>query len=87
MLIPGLTEEHYETQFSIVTKVGNTKHQVLSSILEDKGSNRPCQCKEIVQTMDDGVLLAFLSLRCFMVMEKTFHSLEQLEQAIVDYID
>ena len=52
----------------------------------DKGINRPCH----VRGMYNGMMESFFGIlksEMFYGYEKMFHSLEQLEQAIVDYID
>ena len=75
-------------QFSIVIKVGNTNISIIINFQRIKGSNRQCHVREIVQT--NGMmesLFGILKSEMFYGYEKTFHSLEQLEQAIVDYID
>ena len=75
-------------QFPIATKVGNTNISIIINFQRIKGSNRQCHVREIVQT--NGMmesLFGILKSEMFYGYEKTFHSLEQLEQAIVDYID
>ena len=61
---------------------------VLSSILEDKGFQPSMSCKG--NSPDNGMMESFFGIlksEMFYGYEKTFKSIEHLEQAIVDYID
>ena len=88
MLDQSFTEEHYENTILHSDQGWQYQHQYYHQFLEDKGIKQSMSRKGIVQTMVWWSLsLAFLSLRCFMVTRRCFNSLEQLEQAIVDYID
>ena len=62
--------------------------RVLSSFLEDKGIQPSMSRKG--NSPDNGMMESFFGIlksEMFYGYEKTFQSLEQLEQAIVDYID
>ena len=75
-------------QFSIVTKVGNTNISININFLEDKGIQPSMSRKG--NSPDNGMMESFFGIlksEMFYGYEKTFNSLEQLEQAIVDYID
>ena len=75
-------------QFPIVTKVGNTNISIIINFLEDKGIQPSMSRKG--NSPDNGMMESFFGIlksEMFYGYEKTFHSLEQLEQAIVDYID
>ena len=88
MLDQSFTEEHYENTILHSDQGWQYQHQYYYQFLEDKGiqpsmsrkGNRP----------DNGMMESFFEIlksEIFYGYEKTFHSLEQLEQTIVDYID
>ena len=64
------------------------QHQYYHQFLEDKGIQPSMSRKG--NSPDNGMMESFFGIlksEMFYGYEKTFHSLEQLEQAIVDYID
>ena len=64
------------------------QHQYYHQFLEDKGIKQSMSRKG--NSPDNGMMESFFGIlksEMFYGYEKTFHSLEQLEQAIVDYID
>ena len=64
------------------------QHQYYHQFLEDKGIQPSMSRKG--NSLDNGMMESFFGIlksEMFYGYEKTFHSLEQLEQAIVDYID
>ena len=64
------------------------QHQYYHQFLEDKGIQPSMSRKG--NSPDNGMMESFFGIlksEIFYGYEKTFHSLEQLEQAIVDYID
>ena len=64
------------------------QHQYYHQFLEDKGIQPSMSRKG--DSPDNGMMESFFGIlksEMFYGYEKTFHSLEQLEQAIVDYID
>ena len=64
------------------------QHQYYHRFLEDKGIQPSMSRKG--NSPDNGMMESFFGIlksEMFYGYEKTFHSLEQLEQAIVDYID
>ena len=64
------------------------QHQYYHQFLEDKGTQPSMSRKG--NSPDNGMMESFFGIlksEMFYGYEKTFHSLEQLEQAIVDYID
>ena len=64
------------------------QHQYYHQFLEDKGIQPSMSRKG--NSPDNGMMGSFFGIlksEIFYGYEKTFHSLEQLEQAIVDYID
>ena len=64
------------------------QHQYYHQFLEDKGIQLSMSRKG--NSPDNGMMESFFGIlksEMFYGYEKTFHSLEQLEQAIVDYID
>ena len=64
------------------------QHQFYHQFLEDKGIKQSMSRKG--DSPDNGMMESFFGIlksEIFYGYEKTFHSLEQLEQAIVDYID
>ena len=64
------------------------QHQYYHQFLEDKGTQPSMSRKG--NSPDNGMMGSFFGIlksEIFYGYEKTFHSLEQLEQAIVDYID
>ena len=65
------------------------QHQYYHQFLEDKGT-QPSMSRKGKNSPDNGMMESFFGIlksEIFYGYEKTFHSLEQLEQAIVDYID
>ena len=75
--------------FFIVIKDGNINTIFYHRFLEGKGIQPSMSRKG--NSPDNGMMESFFGIfeirKCFYGYEKTFHSLEQLEQAIVDYID
>ena len=64
------------------------QHQYYHQFLEDKGIKQSMSRKG--NSPDNGMMESFFGIlksEMFYGYEKMFHSLEQLEQAIVDYID
>ena len=65
------------------------QHQYYHQFLEDKGT-QPSMSRKGKNSPDNGMMESFFGIlksEIFYGYEKTFHSLEQLEQTIVDYID
>ena len=88
MIEQAFTEDHYENTILYSDQGWQYQHDFYHHFLEDKGiqpsmsrkGNRP----------DNGMMESFFGIlksEMFYGYEKTFHSLEQLEQTIVDYID
>ena len=76
-------------QFPIVTRVGNTNISININFLEDKGI-QPSMSRKGKNSPDNGMVESFFGIlksEMFYGYEKTLHSLEQLEQSIIDYID
>ena len=88
MLDQAFTEEHYENTILHSDQGWQYQHQYYHQFLEDKGIQPSMSRKGI--SPDNGMMESFFGIlksEMFYGYEKTFHSLEQLEQAIVDYID
>ena len=88
MLEQTFTEEHYENTILHSDQGWQYQHQYYHRFLEDKGIQPFMSCKG--NSPDNGMMESFFGIlksEMFYGYEKTFHSLEQLEQAIVEYID
>ena len=88
MLDQAFTEEHYENTILHSAQGWQYQHQYYHQFLEDKGIQPSMSRKG--NSPDNGMMESFFGIlksEMFYGYEKTFHSLEQLEQAIVDYID
>ena len=88
MLDQSFTEEHYENTILHSDQGWQYQHQYYHQFLEDKGIQPSMSRKG--NSPDNGMMESFFDIlksEMFYGYEKTFHSLEQLEQAIVDYID
>ena len=80
--------EYYENTISHSDQGWQYQHQYYHQFLEDKGI-QPSMSRK-VNSPDNGMMESFFGIlksEMFYGYEKMFHSLEQLEQAIVDYID
>lgn len=88
MLDQAFTEEHYENTILHSDQGWQYQHQYYHQFLEDKGIQPSMSRKG--NSPDNGMMESFFGIlksEMFYGYENTFHSLEQLEQAIVDYID
>ena len=88
MLDQSFTEEHYENTILHSDQGWQYQHQFYHQFLEDKGIQPSMSRKG--NSPDNGMMESFFGIlksEMFYGYEKMFHSLEQLEQAIVDYID
>ena len=88
MLDQAFTEEHYENTILHSDQGWQYQHQYYHQFLEDKGI-QPFMSRK-GNSPDNGMMESFFGIlksEMFYGYEKTFHSLEQLEQAIVGYID
>ena len=88
MLDRAFTEEQYENTILHSDQGWQYQHQYYHQFLEDKGIQPSMSRKG--NSPDNGMMESFFGIlksEMFYGYEKTFHSLEQLEQAIVDYID
>ena len=88
MLEQAFTEEHYENTILHSDQGWQCQHDFYHHFLEGKGIQPSMSRKG--NSPDSGMMESFfviLKSEMFYGYEKTFHSLEQLEQAIVDYID
>ena len=88
MLDQSFTEEHYENTILHSDQGWQYQHQYYHQFLEDKGIQPSMSRKG--DSPDNGMMESFFGIlksEMFYGYEKMFHSLEQLEQAIVDYID
>ena len=88
MLDQSFTEEHYENTILHSDQGWQYQHQYYHQFLEDKGIKQSMSRKG--NSPDNGMMESFFGIlksEMFYGYEKMFHSLEQLEQAIVDYID
>ena len=88
MLDQAFGEEHYENTILHSDQGWQYQHDFYHRFLEGKGIQPSMSCKG--NSPDNGMMESFFGIlksEMFYGYEKTFHSLEQLEQAIVDYID
>ena len=88
MLDQAFGEEHYENIILHSDQGRQYQHDFYHSFLESKGIQPSMSRKG--NSPDNGMMESFFGIlksEMFYGYEKTFHSLEQLEQAIVDYID
>ncbi|WP_349977503.1 IS3 family transposase [Streptococcus parasanguinis] len=88
MLDQAFTENHYTNTILHSDQGWQYQHQYYHRFLEDKGIQPSMSRKG--NSPDNGMMESFfgiLKYEMFYGYEKTFQSLEQLEQAIVDYID
>ena len=88
MLDQAFTENHYTNTILHSDQGWQYQHQYYHRFLEDKGIQPSMSRKG--NNPDNGMMESFfgiLKFEMFYGYEKTFQSLEQLEQAIVDYID
>ena len=88
MLDQAFTEENYENTILHSDQGWQYQHQYYHQFLEDKGIQPSMSRKG--NSPDNGMMESFFGIlksEMFYGYEKTFHSLEQLEQAIVGYID
>ena len=88
MLDQAFGEEHYENTILHSVQGWQYQHDFYHRFLEGKGIQPSMSRKG--NSPDNGMMESFFGIlksEMFYGYEKTFHSLEQLEQAIVDYID
>ena len=88
MLDQSFTEEHYENTILHSDQGWQCQHDFYHHFLEGKGIQPSMSRKG--NSPDNGMMESFFGIlksEMFYGYEKMFHSLEQLEQAIVDYID
>ena len=88
MLYQAFTENHYTNTILHSDQGWQYQHQYYHRFLEDKGIQPSMSRKG--NSPDNGMMESFFGIlksEMFYGYEKTFQSLEQLEQAIVDYID
>ena len=88
MLNQAFSEEHYTNTILHSDQGWQYQHQYYHHFLEGKGIQPSMSRKG--NSPDNGMMDSFFGIlksEMFYGYEKTFHSLEQLEQAIVDYID
>ena len=88
MLEQTFTEEHYENTILHSDQGWQYQHDFYHHFLEDKGIQPSMSRKG--NSPDNGMMESFFGIlksEMFYGYEKSFTSLEQLEQAIVDYID
>ena len=88
MLDQAFTEEHYENTILHSDQGWQYQHQYYHQFLGDKGIQPSMSRKG--NSPDNGMMESFFGIlksEMFYGYEKTFHSLEQLEQAIADYIN
>ena len=88
MIEQAFTEDHYENTILHSDQGWQYQHDFYHHFLEDKGIQPSMSRKG--NSPDNGMMESFFGIlksEMFYGYEKTFHSLEQLEQAIVDYID
>ena len=89
MLDQSFTEEHYENTILHSDQGWQYQHQYYHQFLGDKGI-QPSMSRKGKNSPDNGMMESFFGIlksEMFYGYEKMFHSLEQLKQAIVDYID
>ena len=88
MLEQAFTDEHYENTILHSDQGWQYQHQYYHRFLENKGIQPSMSRKG--NSPDNGMMESFFGIlksEMFYGYEKMFQSLEQLEQAIVDYID
>ena len=88
MLDQSFTEEHYENTILHSDQGWQYQHQYYHQFLEDKGI-QPSMSRK-VNSPDNGMMESFFGIlksEMFYGYEKTFKSIEHLEQAIADYIN
>ena len=88
MLNQAFSEDHYTNTILHSDQGCQYQHQYYHHFLEGKGIQPSMSRKG--NSPDNGMMESFFGIlksEMFYGYEKTFHSLEQLEQAIVDYID
>ena len=88
MLEQAFTEKYYENTILHSDQGWQYQHDFYHHFLEDKGIQQSMSRKG--NSPDNGMMESFFGIlksEMFYGYEKTFQSLEQLEQAIVDYID
>ncbi|WP_247915497.1 IS3 family transposase [Streptococcus salivarius] len=88
MLNQAFTEEHYKNTILHSDQGWQYQHQYYHRFLEDKGIQPSMSRKG--NSPDNGMMESFFGIlksEMFYGYEKTFKSLNQLERAIVDYID
>ena len=88
MLDQAFTENHYTNTILHSDQGWQYQHQYYHRFLEDKGIQPSMSRKG--NSPDNGMMESFFSIlksEMFYGYENTFKSLNQLEQAIVDYID
>lgn len=88
MLNQAFSEDHYTNTILHSDQGWQYQHQYYHHFLEDKGIQPSMSRKG--NSPDNGMMESFFGIlksEMFYGYEKAFHSLEQLEQAIVDYID
>ena len=88
MLDQAFGEEHYENTILHSDQGWQYQHDFYHRFLEGKGIQPSMSRKG--NSPDNGMMESFFGIlksEMFYGYEKTFHSLEQLEQAIVDYIN
>ena len=88
MLNQAFSEDHYTNTILHSDQGWQYQHQYYHHFLEGKGIQPSMSRKG--NSPDNGMMESFFGIlksEMFYGYEKTFHSLEQLEQAIVEYID
>ena len=88
MLEQAFTEKYYENTILHSDQGWQYQHDFYHHFLEDKGIQQSMSRKG--NSPDNGMMESFFGIlksEMFYGYEKTFKSLNQLEQAIVDYID
>lgn len=88
ILNQAFSEDHYTNTILHSDQGWQYQHQYYHHFLEGKGIQPSMSRKG--NSPDNGMMESFFGIlksEMFYGYEKTFHSLEQLEQAIVDYID
>ena len=89
MIEQAFTEDHYENTILHSDQGWQYQHDFYHHFLEDKGT-QPSMSRKGKNSPDNGMMESFFGIlksEIFYGYEKTFNSLEQLEQTIVDYID
>ncbi|HGS1371321.1 TPA: IS3 family transposase, partial [Streptococcus pneumoniae] len=88
MLEQAFTEKHYENTILHSDQGWQYRHDSYHRFLESKGVQASMSRKG--NSQDNGMMESFFGIlksEMFYGYEKSFQSLKQLEQAIVDYID